>query len=233
MVAKLVVATGKNAGKTIALKRSRLLIGRADECDIRPLSDEVSRRHCAVLVEPEGIYVEDLRSRNGTFVNGVRIEARTLLADGDMLRIGSLELKVSGARIEQPKGSADDDISRWLMADDEPAGMFDTTQTLRLAEDVTRPVAGLAGSSSGNGAGPGVEGSEPRSGDGSASQSREGAHSSEGAQHPGEPVAKGDQQPADSPDRPAGGFLPKPQKKTAENSRAAAADALRKFFGNR
>lgn len=227
MVAKLVVATGKNAGKTIALKRSRLLIGRADECDIRPLSDEVSRRHCAVLVEPDGIYVEDLRSRNGTFVNGLRIESRTLLSDGDMLRIGSLELKVSGATVEHSRASADDDISRWLMADDEPAGMFDTTQTLRMAEDVTRPVAGLAGSSSGSGDESGTDGSGRPSGDASSSPPEAAS------QHPGEPAAQEGGRPGDSPDRPAGGFLPKPQKKTAENSRAAAADALRKFFGNR
>jgi len=229
MVAKLVVATGKNAGKTIALKRTRLLIGRADECDIRPLSDEVSRRHCAVIVEPEGISVEDLRSRNGTFVNGKRIEARTLLADGDMLRIGSLELKVSGSRPEQARGSGEDDISRRLMAEDEPAGMFDTTQALRLAEEVTRPVAGIPGSSSG------ISGSSP--GSGSDSQRLPGesvvGEPSPSASPAAESAAKPPHEPSESADRGAGGFAAKPQKKTAENSRAAAADALRKFFGNR
>ena len=50
MVTKLVVASGKNAGRTIAIKRNRLLIGRAEECDVRPLSEDVSRRHCEVVV---------------------------------------------------------------------------------------------------------------------------------------------------------------------------------------
>ncbi len=95
MEAKLIVATGKSAGRAIVLKRPRLLIGRAEECDIRPLSEEVSRRHCQVLKESDHVAVEDLGSRNGTFVNGKLIEAKTLLHDGDRLRVGSLELTVA------------------------------------------------------------------------------------------------------------------------------------------
>ena len=97
MLTKLVVASGKSAGRSIAIKRNKLLIGRAEECDVRPLSEEVSRRHCAVTVGPADVWVEDLGSRNGTFVNGTRIETktRTKVADGDLIRVGSLELRVS------------------------------------------------------------------------------------------------------------------------------------------
>ena len=77
MIAKLIVASGKNAGRAISIKRNKLLIGRAEECDVRPLSEEVSRRHCAVHAGPEDVFVEDLGSRNGTFVNGVRITQKT------------------------------------------------------------------------------------------------------------------------------------------------------------
>jgi pSer/pThr/pTyr-binding forkhead associated (FHA) protein len=70
MITKLIVATGKSAGRAIAVKRDKLLIGRAEECDVRPLSEDVSRRHCAIHVGPEEVWVEDLGSRNGTFVNG-------------------------------------------------------------------------------------------------------------------------------------------------------------------
>ena len=55
MVAKLIVASGKSAGRSIALKHGKLLIGRADECDIRPLGDEVSRRHCEVRVDGDAL----------------------------------------------------------------------------------------------------------------------------------------------------------------------------------
>ena len=76
MVAKLIVASGKSAGRSITLKHGKILIGRAEECDIRPLGEEVSRRHCAVVEEAGAVTVEDLKSRNGTYVNGAKIAAK-------------------------------------------------------------------------------------------------------------------------------------------------------------
>ena len=87
MQTKLIVASGKSAGRAIAVKRNKLLIGRAEECDVRPLSEDVSRRHCAIHVGPLDAWAEDLGSRNGTFVNGVRITEKTKLADGDLVRV--------------------------------------------------------------------------------------------------------------------------------------------------
>jgi len=129
MVTKLIVASGKSAGRSISIKRNKLLIGRAEECDVRPLSDEVSRRHCAVIVGPADVWVEDLKSRNGTFVNGTRIEpaTRTKLADGDLIRVGSLELKVS-CQAPAAAGGAEEEVSRWLTTDGDPASSSDTTR---------------------------------------------------------------------------------------------------------
>ena len=96
MVTKLIVASGKSAGRSISIKRNKLLIGRSEECDVRPLSDEVSRRHCVVTVGPADAWIEDLKSRNGTFVGldaatgaekwsrtfeGVEIDANGLMLD--------------------------------------------------------------------------------------------------------------------------------------------------------
>ena len=98
MVAKLIVASGKSAGRSIAFKQGKLLIGRAEDCDVRPLGEEVSRRHCVVRVEGEAITVEDLKSRNGTYVHGERVSAaKVTVADGVIIRVGPLELKVSCA----------------------------------------------------------------------------------------------------------------------------------------
>ena len=142
MIAKLIVASGKSAGRSIAIKRNRLLIGRAEECDVRPLSEDVSRRHCEVVVGPADVWVADLGSRNGTFVNGRKISERTKVADGDIVRVGALELKVSCVD-PAAKAGTEDDVSRWLVADEKPAGMFDTTQTMPLqpAVEPTLPAA--------------------------------------------------------------------------------------------
>jgi pSer/pThr/pTyr-binding forkhead associated (FHA) protein len=142
MIAKLIVASGKSAGRSIAIKRNRLLIGRAEECDVRPLSEDVSRRHCEVIVGPAEVWVADLGSRNGTFVNGQRIGEKTKVADGDIVRVGALELKVSCVD-PATKAGTEDDVSRWLVADEKPAGMFDTTQTMPLepAAESPKPTA--------------------------------------------------------------------------------------------
>lgn len=115
MVTKLIVASGKSAGRSISLKRTKLLVGRADECDVRPLSEEVSRRHCAIFVGPSDLWVEDLKSRNGTWVNGVRLEGetRTKLADGDVIRVGSLELRVA-SQATAAGGESESTVSKWL-----------------------------------------------------------------------------------------------------------------------
>lgn len=143
MIAKLIVASGKSAGRSISIKRNKLLIGRAEECDVRPLSEDVSRRHCEVIVGPADVWVADLGSRNGTFVNGQRIGEKIKVVDGDILRVGSLELKVSCVD-PAAKAGTDDDVSRWLVADEQPAGMFDTTQTLPLqpAQQAPKPSVG-------------------------------------------------------------------------------------------
>lgn len=66
-------------------------IGRADDNQIRLKSGDISRRH-AMISASEGAYLlRDLQSQNGTFVNGQRI-ASHVLADGDRVRVGNIEL---------------------------------------------------------------------------------------------------------------------------------------------
>jgi pSer/pThr/pTyr-binding forkhead associated (FHA) protein len=60
--------------------------------------ERVSRFHAAITVEPAFIVLKDLQSRNGTFVNGQRIESQAL-ADGDTIRIGNCEIRfLAGAQ---------------------------------------------------------------------------------------------------------------------------------------
>jgi DNA-binding winged helix-turn-helix (wHTH) protein len=79
------------------------VIGRAPEVDIRLDSPRVSRHHARVTLGDAGIIIEDLGSRNGTFVNDSRIEGPTLLQSGAALRIGGfrLVLRVADALLSE------------------------------------------------------------------------------------------------------------------------------------
>lgn len=200
MNVKLIVSSGKSAGRAIAIKRPKLLIGRAEECDIRPLSDDVSRRHCAVHVGPADVWVEDLGSRNGTFVNGTRITEKVKVTTGDMLRIGMLELKFECAASTAP--GSEEDVSRWLSVDESPAGMADTTQTIRTPAGIAPPETVGEGNVA-----------TAAADDGSATSK----------------LAVD----AVKASKSTPGMLPAGPKKSADSSRDAAAEALKKFFGNR
>jgi pSer/pThr/pTyr-binding forkhead associated (FHA) protein len=85
----------KMAGKTIRITLPQILIGRDPECQIRPSSATVSKKHCAVLVLGGQAFIHDFNSTNGTFVNDERVEGERELRDGDRLRIAGLEFRVA------------------------------------------------------------------------------------------------------------------------------------------
>jgi DNA-binding winged helix-turn-helix (wHTH) protein len=72
----------------IPLTDGENLIGRAPDAAIRIDNSEVSRRHARIVVEGTTATLEDLGSKNGTFLRGRRLEAPTKLADADEIRIG-------------------------------------------------------------------------------------------------------------------------------------------------
>lgn len=69
-------------------------VGRGPRADFVVDAALVSRVHCHLTTTDAGLVVEDLRSTNGTFVNGKRVRKSPLRA-GDRLRLGQLELSVS------------------------------------------------------------------------------------------------------------------------------------------
>ena len=71
------------------------LVGREAGTAIRLDGDDyVSARHARIEPRPDGAWLEDLGSTNGTFVNGLRVEGGRRLQAGDVVRIGSTELRV-------------------------------------------------------------------------------------------------------------------------------------------
>ena len=90
--ASLVLVQGGQPIRTWPLAAAELTIGRAEQSDI-PLADPgVSRNHARVVREGDDFIVEDLRSTNGTEVNGQPIRRRRL-ANGDLLKLASSTLQ--------------------------------------------------------------------------------------------------------------------------------------------
>ena len=76
----------------MTLGDGRHTVGRDPNADIYLDSTSVSRRHASIRIADGQAMLEDLGSKNGTFVGKRRIDSITALADGDRIRIGSIEL---------------------------------------------------------------------------------------------------------------------------------------------
>jgi len=94
MEVKLIVVSGKHAGKVVPVAGPKFFIGRAEDCQLRPGSDLVSRHHCVILVEEGLVTVRDFGSKNGTFVNAEKVKNEQELKSGDVLKVGPLEFEV-------------------------------------------------------------------------------------------------------------------------------------------
>lgn len=105
-MASLRVVSGQLAGTTIEIT-DELLIGRAD-AGLTLDDNAVSRRHAIVRDVGGVLEIEDLGSSNGTFVEGVRIEAPTRLGDGAKVTVGTTELVVEHARAAETVPAARD-----------------------------------------------------------------------------------------------------------------------------
>lgn len=73
---------------TVRVEGLHLLIGRGNDCHLRPASPHVSRRHCEIVVEGQRVTVRDLASTNGTYVNCQRVEDTRELTSRDVLGVG-------------------------------------------------------------------------------------------------------------------------------------------------
>jgi pSer/pThr/pTyr-binding forkhead associated (FHA) protein len=69
------------------------VLGRGDDCEVSLKLASISRRHAMITVDGTRITLRDLRSKNGTFVGGQRIDATVNLHDGDEIRLGSVALE--------------------------------------------------------------------------------------------------------------------------------------------
>ena len=204
MDVKLIVLGGKHPGQEIVVPGPEFVIGRAPECNLRPNSNMVSRRHCMIALAEGRVTIRDLGSRNGTLVNDEKIAGEHELRTGEKIKVGPLEFEVqlstsvsgkkkpkvksvqeAAARAVEAAKPRDNeaDISRWL---DEEEADNDTKSALAATTYVPSPVEKPA----------------------------KAPADDSGQQHRIDPLAD----PAQA------------KKQVAESSRVAAADMLKQFF---
>jgi pSer/pThr/pTyr-binding forkhead associated (FHA) protein len=142
----LKVLTGRNAGQVVRVPVPKFLIGRSDDCHLRPHSDLISRHHCAILIDNGVVAIRDFNSKNGTFVNGEKVVGQTTLKTGDKVSVGQLVFEIhashgdpmqrkpkvkdvrdAAARVATTAGRDEDtDVTQWLMEDTSIATAADT-----------------------------------------------------------------------------------------------------------
>lgn len=88
----VVLGSGVDAGRQLPLAEGRLLIGRGVQNNLQLADIHVSRRHAAVIVNPNGVWLEDLGSASGTYVNGNKITTPRQIRHGDVITFGTVQL---------------------------------------------------------------------------------------------------------------------------------------------
>jgi pSer/pThr/pTyr-binding forkhead associated (FHA) protein len=144
MKLSLVVMTpGKSQGQAIPINLAQFLIGRDPQCNLRPASALISKRHCAVIVRGDKAFLRDFGSTNGTFVNDQPAKDEVELKNEDVLKVGPLSFTVrleATPTVDRPtpppptkkpqKASVDDESAADLllsMLDDGPGAVLSKT----------------------------------------------------------------------------------------------------------
>jgi hypothetical protein len=137
MLVKLRVMQGAQAGREVIIPVAEFVIGRGEECHLRPRSDAISRRHCVIVVNDKEVVLRDLGSKNGSYVNGQRVEGSCVVQPGDQVQVGPLQFELviehtlggtkrpaardvkEVAARTAASASQDLDIANWLEEDDD------------------------------------------------------------------------------------------------------------------
>ncbi len=125
----LIAQTGPLNGQRWLIEHE-IVLGRDASCDVVISDRQVSRFHARLTPTVEGVLVEDMGSKNGTYCNGIRLEDPVILSDGDLLQVSlvqhfvylssdatvPLEFQVAQEKGESHKGLNLDKQSRrvWL-----------------------------------------------------------------------------------------------------------------------
>ena len=146
------VLTGARAGHVLAYDgTSMMCIGREAGLELRfdPRQDlDVSARHATIASDGERLFVTDLQSLNGTYVNGRRIDAATPLTDGDQIAFGALgpvvEIRLIDAEHTAPLPLIENTVVATVMQSTDSRSAHEKHKLLRRTQRWRWTAIGLA-----------------------------------------------------------------------------------------
>lgn len=86
------------AQRTIQIRQSPFLIGRDPESDLALNDNSVSKLHCKIVAEMNGLHIYDLNSKRGTTINGTPVEDFEKIASGDQIGVGRVQLQLTNIK---------------------------------------------------------------------------------------------------------------------------------------
>jgi len=131
---KLFILRGVGKGQSFDLKEDTTFMGRAPDNDIHIKDRSVSRKHAKIIMREHRYYVEDLNSKNGTFIGGMQIHPGKVfpLEEGAPVYLGSVAVSIAGGPSDETKSDAESiDASHELSNRD-----IEALDSLDIAEEI-------------------------------------------------------------------------------------------------
>ncbi len=140
-MAFLTARNGPESGRRYELKETECIMGRHPDCEVVIDVGAVSRQHAKIICDGADFFVEDMKSRNGTYLNDELIHGRKKLGEGDTLRVCDVAFSF---HLDQPKtpstlssreeGSSSSKLRGTVVIDDE---MQESSSTIMSKLDVS------------------------------------------------------------------------------------------------
>ena len=107
MASLIIINNTTQLGKSYPLGRRSIVIGRAENLPVQVLDDQVSRKHLKIYYDKrtKRHYVWDMHSRNGVFLNDMKVSMETALLEGDYLRIGQTQMVFTEQNLDDGEAS--------------------------------------------------------------------------------------------------------------------------------
>lgn len=115
MTPRLILFPGRDDERVFELPEAGLTLGRAEDNDVFVLAKTLSRYHARIERTGEGAVLHDLGSRNGTFIDGARIEGSRPLLGGELIRCGGVVLRyVTGPEVDDSGTASSSSVPRMV-----------------------------------------------------------------------------------------------------------------------